>query len=85
MNYFVALVLGGTLVSVAVGALLGLFRGMRRSILRAALLVLCFVLALALCGPVSNAIVNIKISDGKTIEELLASSFPRAVRQSPTL
>ena len=32
MNYFVALVLGGTLVSVAVGALLGLFRGMRRSI-----------------------------------------------------
>ena len=75
MNYFVALVLGGTLVSVAVGALLGLFRGMRRSILRAALLVLCFVLALALCGSVSNAIVNIKISDGKTIEELLASSF----------
>ncbi len=75
MNYFVALVLGGTLVSVAVGALLGLFRGMRRSILRAALLVLCFVLALALCGTVSNAIVNIKISDGKTLEDLLASSF----------
>ncbi len=75
MNYFVALVLGGTLVSVAVGALLGLFRGMRRSILRAALLVFCFVLSLALCGAISNSIVNIKISDGKTLEDLLASSF----------
>ena len=85
MNYFVALVLGGTLVSVAVGALLGLFRGMRRSILRAALLVLCFVLALALCGSVSNAIVNIKISDGKRLRSCWQAVFPRAVRQSPTL
>ena len=75
MNYFVAFVLGGTLLTVAVGALLGLLRGFRRSVLRAALLVFCFILALALCGSVSDAIIGIKISDGKTIEELLASSF----------
>lgn len=75
MNYIVAFVLGGTLLTVVVGALLGLLRGLRRSILRAALLVLCFVLALSLSGAFANSLIDIKVSDGKTFEELIASSF----------
>lgn len=74
MNYLVAFILGGTLLTVIVGALLGLLRGFRRSILRAALIVFCFVLSLALCGAIANSITGVKI-DGKTFEELMVSSL----------
>ena len=76
MNYLVAFILGGTLVTVIVGALLGLLRGFRRSVLRAALIVLCFILALALCGAISDSILGVKISDGKNLEQMLESSMP---------
>lgn len=75
MNYFTTAVLAGTLVTLIVGVLLGLLRGMRRSVLRLALLVLCLVLALAICPTVSETVMNIKISDGKTLETLLTESF----------
>ncbi len=75
MNYLVAFILGGTLVTVIVGALLGLLRGFRRSVLRAALIVFCFILALALCGAISDSILGVKISDGKNLEQLLESSM----------
>lgn len=75
MNYFTTAVLAGTLVTLIVGVLLGLLRGMRRSVLRLALLVLCLVLALAICPAVSETVMNVKISDGKTLETLLTENF----------
>lgn len=75
MNYFTTAVLAGTLVTLIVGILLGLLRGMRRSVLRLALLVLCLVLALAICPAVSETVMNVKISDGKTLETLLTENF----------
>lgn len=75
MNTFTTAIIAGTLVTLIVGVLLGLLRGMKRSLLRLALLVLCLVLSLALCTAVSDSIVNIEISDGKTLQELLTDSF----------
>lgn len=75
MNTFTTAIIAGTLVTLAVGVLLGLLRGMKRSLLRLALLALCLVLSLALCTAVSNSIVSIRISDGKTLEELLTAGF----------
>lgn len=75
MNTFAIAIIAGTLVTVIIGVLLGLLRGLKRSLLRLVLLALCFVLSLALCTAASDSIVNLKISDGKTLEELLISGF----------
>ena len=85
MNYFTTAVLAGTLVTLIVGVLLGLLRGMRRSVLRLALLVLCLVLALAICPAVSETVMNVKISDGKTLETLLTENFSNGGEPLSTL
>lgn len=75
MNYITSVILAGTLVTIIVGVLLGLLRGMKRAILRVALLVLCFILALSLCNAISDSVMQTEISDGQTLDQLLAESL----------
>lgn len=61
MNYIALGIIVLTLLPIICGLLLGLLRGWRRSALRFGLVILALILAIALCGVVSSAILNMQV------------------------
>lgn len=76
MNSLILTVLSGTVVALAAGVVLGLFRGAGRSLLRLTLLVLCIVLAFTLRGSLTDMLMGLSLGNGQTLEELLLAGLP---------
>ncbi|MCH5159619.1 MAG: hypothetical protein J1F66_02070 [Clostridiales bacterium] len=61
-NYLILAILVLTVAPIVFGVLLGLLRGSRRALLRLILIILSAVAAFVLCGMVTNAVVEVDIS-----------------------
>ena len=68
-------------VLLALGFLIGFWRGVKRSALEIAITIICIVIAGFLTPVVTNAILNISVGDGKTLNQYVID----IVMQEPNL
>lgn len=78
MNILALIIIILTVAPIVIGLLFGLLRGWRRSFLLLILVIVAAVLSFALCGVVSNAVLDINVQD-LTIRELVAEYVENAL------